>query len=78
MVLNVLPPLVLAAPALQAGQVSQKAVLYQVTTVQTHFVQQCDVLQGLTLTLSKRGAAGARLDGALLGCLRAAGRGGHD
>lgn len=55
---------------------SQKAVFHQVTTVQTHLVQQRDVLQSLTFPLSKSGAAGARLDGALLRCLRAAG--GHE
>lgn len=51
---------------------SQEAVFHQVTTVQTHFVQKRDVLQSLALTLSKSGAAGARLNGALLRRLRAA------
>lgn len=51
---------------------SQKAILHQVTTVQTHLIQQRDVLQRLTLTLCKSGAAGPCLNGALLRCLRAA------
>lgn len=60
------------APTVQAGQLSQKAVLHQVATVQTHLVQQRDVLQSLTLPLSKSGAAGSCFNGALLRGLRAA------
>lgn len=50
---------------------SQEAVLSHVTTVQTHLVQQGDVLQGLALALGVGGAAGASLYGALLRRLRA-------
>lgn len=48
---------------------SQEAVLHQVATVQTHLIQQRDVLQSLTLALGYCGAAGACLDCTLFRCL---------